>query len=209
MQDEGSQLISLIASPKSGDVVIDACAGAGGKTLHLAELMKNEGEIVAIDIERKRLEELQSRANRAGITIIRTMLRNEVLPENFFSKADLVLVDAPCSGTGTIRRNPALKWSVNESLVKHYAEQQMNILEENSRYVKQGGKLVYATCSLMRQENEEIVEAFLEKHNYFTLRTPKEEWIKYHLSFSPNAIALLPHRHQTDGFFVVILNRRN
>jgi 16S rRNA (cytosine967-C5)-methyltransferase len=207
IQDEGSQLISLIASPKPGDVVIDACAGAGGKSLHLAELMKNEGEIIAIDVERKRLEELQTRALRAGITIIRTMLHGEAQPENFFGKADLVLVDAPCSGTGTIRRNPMLKWSVNEPLVRHYAEQQMKILEENSRFVKQGGKLVYATCSLLQQENEDVVNSFLEKHQNFTLQSSDDELEKLHSSFLTNTIALLPHRHQTDGFFVAIMKK--
>lgn len=207
VQDEGSQLISLLTSPKPSDVVLDACAGAGGKTLHLAELMKNEGEIIAIDVERKRLDELHTRAKRAGVTIIRTMLHDELQPENFFSKADVVLVDAPCSGTGTIRRNPALKWSVNEALVNHYAEQQLKILEENSRYVRQGGKLVYATCSLLQQENEDVVNKFLETQKNFLLQSPKEELENLGLSFSQSTIALLPHFHHTDGFFVAILKR--
>lgn len=204
IQDEGSQLVSLIADPKPGDIVIDACAGAGGKSLHLAELMKNDGELVAIDVEKTRLRELETRVRRADVHIIRTQLREEVRPENFAGKADLVLVDAPCSGVGTIRRNPGLKWSVSEKLVSYYSEKQLEILSYNSQFVKHGGKLIYATCSLFRKENEEVVKKFLAQHNEFS-RSAIQPITG--LESKNGEITLYPHIHNTDGFFVAILSK--
>src|ERR1041385_2779239 len=134
IQDEGSQAVSLIANPKPEDIVIDACAGAGGKALHMADLMKGQGEIIAIDVDGRRLSELQTRAERAGIDSVRVLHRKTIQPENFYSKADVVLVDAPCSGVGTIRRNPGFKWSVSESLVIHRSEERRVGKECRSRW---------------------------------------------------------------------------
>lgn len=210
VQDEGSQLVSLLASPQPGTTVIDACAGTGGKTLHLAELMHDTGEIVAFDIDDRRLDELKKRADRAGYRSIRIVRQKEFLPENYFGKAQLVLVDAPCSGVGTIRRNPGLKWSVSESLVEHYAELQMEILHRNAGFVAPGGRLVYATCSVLRRENEDIIERFLSGHANFEPVSPPQLPAALASEHATNSryVHLLPHRHGTDGFFLTILIRK-
>ena len=207
-QDEGSQMVSLIVHPAPENIIIDACAGAGGKSLHLAELMKDRGEIIAVDVDHRRLQELQQRANRAGLHSIKTIQKEMFQPENFFGKADIVLVDAPCSGVGTIRRNPSLKWSVSESLVEHHSEQQLDLLQENARYVKQGGRLIYVTCSLFKKENELVVEQFLgsEMGSNFAIderRAVGDLLIEPHGGY----YTLYPHRHQTDGFFIAPLKR--
>lgn len=207
MQDEGSQLIALIASPKPGDTVIDACAGAGGKSLHMGECMGNDGEIIAIDVDARRLRELETRAARAGVSIIRTHLRDTIIPENFLGKADLVLVDAPCSGVGTIRRNPGFKWSVSESLIRHYSEKQRDILEFNAQFVKSSGRLVYATCSLIRKENEEIVDGFLERHRHFECVDMTDTMKQRGLPMNGRHGTLYPHQQGTDGFFVSVMKR--
>lgn len=209
MQDEGSQIVSLIANPKPGDLVIDACAGAGGKTMHMAEMMKNEGEIIAIDVEKDRLRELKIRTERAGVKCVRTFLRDECPSEQFHNTADLVLVDAPCSGTGTIRRNPGMKWTVTETLVDHYAERQLKILTESAQFVKRGGKLLYSTCSLIKKENTDVLLSFLDMNPEF--RAVKDTaWMeKLQIDDEESFINLLPHRHSTDGFFISVLMRHN
>lgn len=207
IQDEGSQVICHLAEPKPGEFVIDACAGAGGKTLLLAELMKNKGEILAFDIDRKRLEELTKRASRAGVSIIVTQRPDQLHPGNLLGKADLVLIDAPCTGVGTIRRNPAFKWSVTPERVEYYAQKQFVILDSYASYVRGGGRLVYATCSLIRHENEYIAEKFLERHPEFEAVLPKGVLDQLALSSDSSFLKLLPHRHGTDGFFVAIFKK--
>jgi 16S rRNA (cytosine967-C5)-methyltransferase len=204
MQDEGSQIVSFIAAPQPGSTVIDSCAGAGGKTLHLANLMHNEGEIIAIDVDPKRTKELEYRAQRAGITIVRTLAREGLVPEDLAGKADLVIVDAPCSGSGTLRRNPAFKWTITESLVDHYNELQRTILRFNAQFTKPGGKLLYCTCSLFRKENEDVIDRFLAEGEGFHLER-HEGLIQ---SVRP-AVTLLPHVHNTDGFFIATLRRES
>ena len=207
LQDEGSQLISLIVNPQPGDIVIDACAGAGGKSLHLAELMHDQGEIIAIDVEKRRLSELHNRAERGGIQCIKPHPRDEIQPEGFFGKADIVLVDAPCTGVGTIRRNPGFKWSVTESLVNHYADVQKAILAFNAPFVKLNGKLMYTTCSLFRKENEDVIQSFLAAHPEYQIMKPEEEIERYGLQMDSSFLKLFPHRHRTDGFFVTAMKR--
>lgn len=207
IQDEGSQIVSILAAPRPGEVVIDGCAGAGGKTLHMAALMENTGEIVAIDNEPKRLRELEKRSRRAGVRIVRALLKSEMLPDDLLGTADLVLVDAPCSGSGTIRRNPSFKWTLSESLVGHYQEQQAEILAFNARFVKPGGRLVYATCSLFREENDEVIEAFLAKEKGFRLVSLKEPAAKLGITSESETLTLYPHRSHTDGFFLALLTR--
>jgi 16S rRNA (cytosine967-C5)-methyltransferase len=202
LQDEGSQIVSLLTGVQPGQVIIDACAGTGGKTLHLAELMHNEGEIIAVDVEAKRLYELQARAARAGASIIQVQLKERMLPENFYGKADLVLIDAPCSGSGTIRRNPGMKWKLSESLITHYSEMQREILAFNAPFVKKGGKLVYVTCSLFKEENEQVVEDFISQYPDFSLIPLQEKAVRYGISSEISYLKLLPHRLNTDGFFV-------
>ncbi len=207
-QDEGSQLISIIARPEPGMRVVDACAGAGGKTLHLAELMNDTGEILALDIERRRLAELESRAGRAGIRCILTQVPAELHREEYARKADLVLVDAPCTGVGTIRRNPWRKWSVTEALVQQQADEQLKILEANSELVRLDGRLVYATCSLFRKENEHVVTAFLNSHRDFVPENPGSRLQELHISNEGSMVKLLPHLHDTDGFFIAVMRRK-
>jgi 16S rRNA (cytosine967-C5)-methyltransferase len=208
LQDEGSQLLSLIPGVKPGSRVVDACAGAGGKSLHLAELMRNEGEILAADVDPRRLEELRERAKRAGVAIIRTALRRDIRWEEMSAHADLVLVDAPCSGTGTIRRNPGLKWSVAEETVKQYAARQLDILESSSGAVKAGGMLAYATCSLFREENEDVVGEFLRRNPGFrTAGAGASGFDTSPLGIQPPFMSFYPHRYGGDGYFLALLTR--
>jgi 16S rRNA (cytosine967-C5)-methyltransferase len=207
MQDEGSQIVSWMCGVKPGEFILDACAGAGGKTLHLAEMMQNEGELIAIDVDEKRLFELQTRAARAGLNNIKVCVKDRLNPEEYHCKADMVLVDAPCSGSGTIRRNPSLKWTLTESLVEHYAKQQKEILAYNSAFVKPEGRLVYATCSLFRQENEEIVAAFLKESTEFIMETLNDSLSRLGIEGNAGTIKLLPHMHGTDGFYVTVMKK--
>lgn len=210
VQDEGSQIICYIVEPQPGQFVIDACAGAGGKTLMLAQLMQNKGEILVFDTEPRRLRELAKRSVRAAVDIIVIQQPGRFHPGDLLGKADRVLVDAPCSGVGTIRRNPSLKWSIMPESVDAYAEHQTDILETNASYVKRGGRLTYATCSLFRKENERVVEAFLGRHSEFKPAVPLSVLAKLGLESNTDAtfVKLLPHRHGTDGFFVAVLERK-
>jgi len=208
VQDTGSQVVSLVCAPRPGQVVIDGCAGAGGKTLHLADLMGNSGNIIAIDTDAGRLRELQKRTERAGITIVESILRKDFREGEYRGCADIVLVDAPCSGSGTIRRNPALKWSVSELDVVRYAGRQFDLLKGYAPLVRKGGRLVYSTCSLFQTENEDVVGRFLETQPGFRSVAAAPEafpWKGSNVVIDP--VSLLPHRHRTDGFFIAVLER--
>jgi len=211
LQDEGSQLLPLLIDPKPNAKVLDACAGAGGKTLEFSALMKNRGEIVAADISARRLEELRKRARRAGAHNIR--VRQADLTSGAFTGGegsfDVVLLDAPCSGTGTIRRNPGLKWTVSESGVEELVRKQASLLARASLFVKAGGRVWYCTCSLFRRENEAVVEQFLSSDSSFALMDLEPVLAKLGLSDARarSAMQLLPNRHGTDGFFCAALQR--
>ncbi len=183
VQDAGSQLVTEYAAPKPGGAVLDYCAGAGGKTLNIAALMNNNGFIKAHDVDQQKLFKLKNRAEKAGATIIKTGKPQK--------NHDLVLVDAPCSGTGTWRRSPDAKWRLTESRLQHYIELQRQILAEAATYVKPGGRLVYITCSLLPCENEKQVEWFLSKNKDF--KKGKEP------------LKLSPLKTGTDGFFAAEL----
>ncbi|MDD8018992.1 MAG: hypothetical protein PHP42_11505, partial [Bacteroidota bacterium] len=210
VQDEGSQLLSLLVDPKPRGKVIDACAGAGGKALAMATVMKNRGEIFAMDIHSFRLGELRKRIKRSGVDIIRvkTIRENDVVNE-LVGTVDTVLVDAPCSGTGTIRRNPGMKWTVTEKMIDEMHGKQLSILSLNAQYVKPNGRLIYATCSLMKHENEEVVESFLSQHPNFELLSPASILERYQLASLGNNkyFQLLPHQFNTDGFFAAVMKR--
>ncbi len=210
MQDEGSQLLAMLVDPKPKSKVIDACAGAGGKALAMATIMNNRGEIFALDVNSFRLDELQKRIKRSGVDTIRIrkVREDETIPE-FVGSADYVLVDAPCTGTGTIRRNPGMKWSVSEKMVLELRDKQHSILTLNSQYVKPNGRLVYATCSLIREENEWVVEQFLSEHPDFELVPPSSVMERYGLASLANKkyFQLLPHHYNTDGFFAAVMKR--
>ena len=167
VQDEGSQLVAYLVAPKRTDLVVDFCAGAGGKTLALGALMRSQGRLYALDVDAKRLANLKPRLARSGLSNVQP---EEIAHERdsrvkrLAGKADRVLVDAPCTGTGTLRRNPDLKWRHDEAALAELTAKQASILEAAAKLVKPTGRLVYATCSLLPEENERIVEAFLAAH---------------------------------------------
>ncbi|MGH2566779.1 MAG: 16S rRNA (cytosine(967)-C(5))-methyltransferase RsmB [Bacteroidota bacterium] len=212
VQDEGSQLVPLIIDPKPTAKVLDACAGAGGKTLALASIMKNRGEIYAADVHGFRLKELHRRATRAGVSNVRIKEVDDLaeLMEKYSGFFDIVFIDAPCSGLGTIRRNPGMKWTVTEETVKELSEKQQRIIESSAPLVKSGGRLVYATCTVLREENENVVERFLSEHSGFTMIDPAPSVAQLGLSsaISGKFIKLLPHRHGTDGFFCAMMEKK-
>jgi 16S rRNA (cytosine967-C5)-methyltransferase len=217
VQDEGSQLVSYALNPLPQWHVLDACAGAGGKTLHLADLKRDMGAVLAVDVEVNRLRELKARMRRRGYMSISTRRsvtlhdarKGRKLPDDTF---DAVLVDAPCSSTGTVRRAPALKWRATESMLRRLSAGQLNLLERNAGAVKPGGVLVYATCSLMRRENSDVVRLFLEKHPEFS---PDPLYPQFHsfgidlpyLNRDDWYISLTPSRHGTDGFFIARMRK--
>jgi 16S rRNA (cytosine967-C5)-methyltransferase len=214
IQDEGSQLLGMLVDAPPTRVV-DACAGAGGKTLQLAVQMKNRGDLHALDIEPRRIEELRKRARRAGVHNVRT----QVIPPDgtaadeaiapLKDKADRVLVDAPCSGTGTYRRKPDARYRLTPEELENHVARQKALLERFSTMVKPGGRLIYGTCSILREENEAVVEDFLSRHPDFSVRPVTEELgpeVGAKVSQGP-FMRLAPHTHGTDGFFGAILVR--
>ena len=213
VQDEGSQILPLLIDPKPTAKLLDACAGAGGKTLGFAAIMKNRGEIFATDTNGYRLKELKKRSRRAGAFNIRPLEVVTVgdLPDKFKDYFDVVFVDAPCSGLGTVRRNPGMKWTATEETVKEVSEKQSEILRQCATFVKPGGRLVYATCTLLKQENEDVVNQFVGANPKFIFINPEAMLAKIELkrASSGNFIKLLPHIHGTDGFFCAVMVKSN
>jgi 16S rRNA (cytosine967-C5)-methyltransferase len=212
VQDEGSQIISLLVDPQPNEFVIDACAGGGGKTLALAALMSNRGKIIALDVDEQRLKKLQRRAERAGAQNVEVHLAGKDSNEwgtDDSEKANAILIDAPCSGLGTLRRNPGNKWRVSPDFVEQLSLQQQRLLEQWSSLVKSGGRIVYATCTLTRKENEGVVESFLSRHEEFRLDSASTVLSKSGLEglSQDGFLYLYPHRHGTDGFFAAVMRR--
>ena len=213
VQDEGSQLIALLLAPKRRQTIIDFCAGGGGKALHAASLMENTGTVYACDINAKRLQNIKPRMIRAQLDNIRVMPMADEHDEQMSSlvgEADGVLVDAPCSGTGTLRRNPDIKWrAIDLSVITAL---QARILARASQLVKPGGVLVYATCSFLQCENQDVVEAFLTAHPEYTLESAAD-MLRLAGVDAGDAVTtqgylrLLPHRHNADGFFAAVFRR--
>lgn len=197
IQDLGSQLILHHVPVIAGQRWLDACAGAGGKTLQLARLLGETGRVDAADIRPEPLEELRERGRRARLTNIH-------LPARTGEAYDGVLVDAPCSGSGTWRRSPHLKWTTTPESVAQHARRQVRLLRENAARVRPGGLLVYATCSLSRQENHEVVAAFLAHTPGFAAERPAREWRG---AWDTLGTTLLPATHDSDGFYIAILRR--
>ena len=211
VQDEGSQLLSLLVEPRRNEMVVDFCAGAGGKTLHLATLMANTGSVYAFDVSARRLERLKPRLRRAGLHNVRSVViahERDARVLRLAGKIDRVLVDAPCSGTGTLRRNPDIKWRAID--VEKLVATQRAILAAASTLVKPGGRLVYATCSLLRAENEDVIADFLAGHPDFVIVPAADVLARRHVALTPDSefLQLLPHRQGTDGFFAAVLERR-
>ncbi|MDD5712590.1 MAG: 16S rRNA (cytosine(967)-C(5))-methyltransferase RsmB [Smithellaceae bacterium] len=206
VQDEASQLISHLLSPRTGDVVLDLCAGTGGKSTHLAELMGNRGRIVAVDINTQKLAALTETAQRMGVTIIETVAGDATLDlgTEYHNAFDRVLVDAPCSGLGTLRRNPEIKWRLQQENLATFPLLQSKILQAAAPYVKSGGRLVYATCSIMPEENEQVVDDFLSRRRDFEIvAAPAPP----NMVDSRGFFHTYPHQHGTDGFFGAVLRR--
>ena len=221
VQDEGSQLLALLLDAKRGEMVVDFCAGAGGKTLAIGATMRSTGRLYAFDVSAHRLDALKPRMARSGLSNIHPAAiaheRDERI-KRLAGKIDRVLVDAPCSGLGTLRRNPDLKWRQSAKAVQELVVKQAAILDSAARLLKPGGRLVYATCSILPQENEAIAEAFTAAHPDFVpldagevLGQLKVEQAASLCSGGETGTAYLrmwPHRHQTDGFFAAVWTRK-
>ena len=209
VQDEGSQLLSWLLAPKRGEMVVDFCAGSGGKTLALGALMQSTGRLYAFDIAEKRLAKLKPRLKRSGLSNITPQLITSEVDariKRLSKKIDRVLVDAPCSGLGTLRRNPDLKLRQSPQSVQELTAKQARILASASHLVKPGGRLVYATCSILPEENEQIIETFLAQHPQFILKSAAEVLAAQHIALDTGEyLRLNPADHGTDGFFAAVL----
>ena len=205
VQDEGSQLIGYACAPQEGDSILDACAGAGGKTLHLADLQNDHGKLVAHDIAWPRLKEVSKRAARAGVRSIHVE-HNAAFSRPQF---DMVVVDAPCSGMGTVRRLPMVKWRLQPDVAARHGAKQLDILSSYSNAVRPGGVLVYATCSILPVENEHVVAAFLAAHPEFVADdlTPIMQRMDVQIQPTGHTLQCDPLHHSTDGLFVARMRR--
>lgn len=211
VQDESSQLVSHLVSPQPGELILDACAGLGGKTTHLAQMMRNLGRILALDIHGGRLERLKENAIRLGIQNIEVIKKDvtQSLADLGGKKIDRILVDAPCTGLGVIRRNPDIKWRRKPEDLPIMAERQGRLLDEVAPLLKPGGFLVYATCSLEPEENEEVIKNFLVRHPDFEIEDPGSVLPqKAGELVEDNFLRTYPHRHGTDGFTAVRMKKR-
>lgn len=212
VQDEGSQLLAQIVGAKRGEMVVDFCAGAGGKTLALGATMRNTGRLYAFDVSEKRLSKLKPRLARSGLSNVHPVViahENDAKVKRLVAKIDRVLVDAPCSGLGTLRRNPDMKWRQTPDSVVELNAKQSSILSSAARLVKPGGRLVYATCSLLDEENEAIVEQFLANHADYVLVPMKDVLAEQKIPLDMDKyLKLSPQVHQTDGFFAAVLERK-
>ncbi|HEX7045675.1 MAG TPA: RsmB/NOP family class I SAM-dependent RNA methyltransferase [Burkholderiales bacterium] len=211
VQDEGSQIVSFLLEPRRGEMIVDFCAGAGGKTLHLGALMANTGTLYAFDTAAARLERLAPRLRRAGLSNVRAVVlahERDARAQRLYGKIDKVLVDAPCSGTGTLRRNPDIKWRAID--LPALVDAQRRILAAAAPLLKPGGRLVYATCSLLAEESEAVVAEFLAAHPDYRLVPAGPVLARRHIALDAapdGSLRLHPHRHGTDGFYAAILSR--
>jgi 16S rRNA (cytosine967-C5)-methyltransferase len=218
VQDEGSQLAALFSAAKPGEQVIDLCAGAGGKTLALAAMMQGKGRLIATDHDKRQLAPIHERLSRAGIhnADVRAPKGDSDPVGDIRASADLVLIDAPCTGTGTWRRNPDAKWRMRPGALEVRLKEQIEVLDRAAKLVKPGGRIAYVTCSVLPQENGEQVKAFIARHPEFTIVAPEQVasvlWDKAEAFAraalaSPEGWLMTPRRTGTDGFFVSVLKK--
>ena len=210
VQDEASQLAGILLDPQPGERVLDTCAAPGGKATHLAQLMDNRGELLAMDVSGSKLPLIQEAAQRLGITIIRTrmadLLQSGAFPADAF---DRVLLDAPCSGLGVIRRNPEAKWRLTPEDVTRLAAVQKVMLKNAIRMLRPGGVLLYSTCSTTLEENEAVVGDFLSRHPHCVLENLNEQFPDYRGLFTEEGMfRAWPHRHGMDGFFAARIRKK-
>jgi 16S rRNA (cytosine967-C5)-methyltransferase len=211
IQDEGSQIAALLVDAQPGEWVVDFCAGTGGKTMVMAGAMQNRGHIVALDVHDKRLVRARQRLRRAGIENAECRLVESRWIKRHAGRAARVLVDAPCTGTGTWRRKPDARWRLTPQDVSELVALQATILDSAERLVKPGGRLVYVTCSLLHAENDAQVQSFLQRHPDFAVLPVPQIWPATVGGACPERgdfLHLTPHRHGVDGFFVAVLERR-
>lgn len=212
IQDEGSQLLCQLLAPRRGEMVADFCAGAGGKTLALGALMRSSGRLYAFDISEKRLAGLKPRLARSGLSNVHPQWiasEHDARLKRLAGKLDRVLVDAPCTGLGTLRRNPDLKWRQDEETLSGYRAKQDVILAAAAKLVKPGGLMLYASCSLLDDENTEVVQSFLATHDQFELRPANAALAQQRIELDTGEyLRFAPHLHGTDGFFAALLARK-
>jgi 16S rRNA (cytosine967-C5)-methyltransferase len=213
VQDEGSQILGMLMEPRRGEMVVDFCAGAGGKTLQMGAAMGSSGRLYAFDVSDKRLANLGPRLKRSGLSNVfpqRIANENDAKVKRLRGKIDRVLVDAPCTGLGTLRRNPDLKYRHSAESIAELNAKQRSILAAAASLVKPGGRLVYGTCSLLAEENEDIVNEFLAAHSDFR-QVPVGDVLKRQGVDIPGMgeyLQLQPHVHDTDGFFAAVMERQ-
>ena len=211
VQDEAAQLVTLHLNPQSDETILDACAGLGGKTGHIAQMMKNSGRLVAMDKDENKLMRLESEMHRLGVSIVTTRIHDLSSPLNreHFGKFDRILLDAPCSGLGVLRRNPDIKWRASQQNLAYCQKRQALFLDNLAHFVKPSGILVYAVCSMEPEENESVIKGFLNKHAKFAIE-------KKSTGLSFNACSLVtidgylktfPHLNNMDGFFSAGIKR--
>ena len=212
VQDEGSQLLGYLVAPKRREMVVDFCAGAGGKTLLMGAMMQSQGRLYAFDVSEKRLKNLAPRLKRSGLSNVHPQIiasENDIKVKRLAGKIDRVLVDAPCSGLGTLRRNPDLKWRQSPQAVDELAAKQCAILASAATLLKPGGRLVYATCSVLAQENRNVIEVFLADHPSFQLVSSGQALDESHIALDcGDYLELCPQLHDTDAFFAAVMQRQ-
>ena len=213
VQDEGSQLLGMLMEPRRGEMVVDFCAGAGGKTLQMGAAMGSSGRLYAFDVSDKRLANLGPRLKRSGLSNVfpqRIASENDAKVKRLRGKIDRVLVDAPCTGLGTLRRNPDLKFRQTVESIAELNAKQRSILAAAAGLVKPGGRLVYGTCSLLTEENESIVAEFLAAHPEFQLVKASDVLERQGVKVPETGefLKLKPHVHDTDGFFAAVMERK-
>jgi 16S rRNA (cytosine967-C5)-methyltransferase len=211
VQDEAAQLVTLLLDPQAGETVMDACAGMGGKTGHIAQQMKNAGKVLALDVSPDKLEKIHPEMSRLGISIVETRVHDLGRPLNTdrIGMFDRVLLDAPCSGLGVLRRNPDIKWRSSLDRLEHCQIRQIGFLDHVSQFVKPSGVLVYAVCSMEPEENEAVTAAFLRDHLEFTIeKIPAGLHPQIRSLMNPDGhLRTFPHLHAMDGFFAVRFRR--
>ena len=207
IQDEAAGLSSFGLAPKEGEMVLDACSAPGGKTTYLAELMHNKGKIIAWDIYEERLKQVNQNAKRLGIDIIQTEVHDATkLKEEYVEKFDKILLDVPCLGLGVIRRKPDIKWNRQEDDIKEISDIQFNILKTCSKYLKRNGTLVYSTCSMLKEENDAIIEKFIKEENFETVNIEEQIPNEFSKITTKDMVQFLPSQKH-DGFFITMLKK--
>lgn len=209
VQDVSAGLTVKILSPKPNEIVLDACSAPGGKTTYIAEMMENKGKIVAGDIYEHRLNLINENCERLGISIVETkQIDGTIFQEDFYQKYDKILLDVPCLGIGVIRRKPDIKWQKTEEDVKEIIKVQENILKNCSRYLKPGGELVYSTCSILEEENEDIIEKFLNETNNFKIFDLENEVKDFKKYVTKRGFLSIKPSEKNDGFFICKLIKK-